>query len=104
MQENFFLVLDYYALSIPMLDVRNEIIKLYKIIFENKTLFNLTKSHIEYLLGNNDFEDFHFFIFNNLLPVQLIIEIESEKKENSKPKRLVKYFNIDIYNKYLEDS
>ena len=100
-----FIEITEYVLSISMLDVRNEIIKLYKIIFENKTLFNLTKSHIEYLLGNNSFQNFHFFISDNLLPDQLIIETESEEKtENSKPKRLVEYFNNDIYNKDLEDS
>ena len=100
-----FIEITEYVLSISMLDVRNELIKLYKIIFENKTFFNLTKSHIEYLLGDNALQNFLFFISDNLLPDQLIVETESEQKtENSKPKHLVEYFNNDIYNKDLENS
>ena len=84
--KNNFIELIEYIFSVSLLDIRVDILSLFKIIFDNKEL----KTKFQNYMGiqNNGMNNFYIFMSENLLPEQLYVEIDdnNEKKEKSESK------------------
>jgi len=94
--KNNFLEISEYVLSISLLDVRIEILKLFYILTNNKDLSEVYINYLNNMKGKDGLKNMDNFIGDNLLPDQIFVEI-NEKKE-----KLVNYFNKDMYDKDLE--
>ena len=76
-----FVELIEYVLSISLLDVRIDILTLFKIIFDNIELKNKLQKYME--IEINGMKHFYTFISENLLPEQLYAEIPVNKNNNN---------------------
>ena len=94
--KNNMLEISEYVLIISILDVRIELLKLFKLIQDNKDLFEIYSKHLNIIKGENGIKNTHCFFADNSIPDKLILNIG---KENHK---LVNYFNNEIYNKDLD--
>ena len=120
--KNNFIELLEYTFSVSFLDIRVDILSLFKIIFEKKELKIKLQKYLE--TGSNDMNNFYLFISENLLPEQLYVEVDENKSINpddsnfklenllkntigvNKKKELVqltKYFNQSKYEKQVND-
>ena len=120
--KNNFIELIEYVFSISLIDIRIEILSLFKIILDNKEL----KVKFQNYMGNvdNGMNNFYIFIAEHLIPIQLYAEINQEKyinvedkdfninsiiinnKGDNKNKELVpltNYFNKKIYEKEVDN-
>ena len=77
---NFIEIIEY-VYSISLLDIRFEILSLFKIIFDIKEL----KQKFQKYMGNanNDMNHFYIFIGENLLPDQLYVDNNENNNENN---------------------
>ncbi len=96
--KNNFLEISEYVISFSLLDVRIELLKLFKLLLDNKDLSETFNKHIINYRGEDGLKKLHNFISVNLIPDQLNVELSPNQKE-----KLLKYFNNDIYNKELEE-
>ena len=78
--KNYFIELLEYTFSISLLDIRVEILSLFKIIFDIREL----KHKFQNYMGNeyNGMNNFYTFVSENLLPEQLYIERDEKDKNN----------------------
>ena len=78
--KNNFIEIIEYVFSISLLDIRVEILSLFKIIFDNKDL----KHRLQKYMGNeeNGMNNFFIFISEHLLPEHIYVEIDEKKKTN----------------------
>ena len=95
--KNNFLEISQYILCISLLDVRIEMLKLFKIITDKKELSEIYTKYITNMRGEEGVKNIHNFIGDNILPDQINIEIKKNEKE-----KLIKYFNQNSYNKDLD--
>ena len=114
---NNFMEIIEYVFSISLLDIRVDILSLFKILFDNKELRQIFQDY----MGNeqNGMTNFYIFISDNLLPEQIYMEndtiINKNKNENldnnlinNKNKdieliQLSSYFNREIYGKGINE-
>ena len=95
--KNNFLEISEYILCIALLDVRIEMLKLFKSITDNKDLSEIFTKYINNMRGEDGVKNMHNFIGDNILPDRLTVEIKKGEKE-----KLIKYFNTEIFNKDLD--
>lgn len=126
--ENNYLEITEYVLSISLLDVRSNILTLFKIIISEyyEIVFNFRKgffkrtnkkwntsyqktfskvkyfSSYEKISNNTRLEDSLNFIGENLLPDKLLVEIDCLKAKDDKDKDFIKNYNIDDYEDYYD--
>ena len=94
--ENNYIEITEYALSISLLDVRINILSLFKIILTDyDDILN------EYFQNNKRKGAFYSFIGENLLPDKLLVEIDCLKAKDDKDQELIQNFDIDNDN-YLD--
>ena len=118
--KNNFIELIEYVFSISLLDIRFDILILFKIFLDNKEL----KARFQNYMGieDNGMNNFYIFISENLLPEQLYAEINKNKNEEETPDidtnlkknnsiknnakelfPLTNYFNKRIYEKEIDN-
>ena len=85
-----------YVLDISFLDVRIEILKLFKLILDNQGLAEACSKYINIMKGENGIKYVHNFFADNSIPDKIIINNGGEKKQ------LINYFNKEIYGKDLD--
>ena len=108
LNNNFFDILEY-VLSISLLDVRIELL----ILLDNilKDYSNIINSHVSKI--STDMKSISEFIADNILPEQLIVEVQSKQNSINKAKNLdnlytskleslSKYFNKTEYEAQIE--
>ena len=95
--KNNFLEISEYVLCFSLLDVRIELLKLIKLLIDNKDLSETFNKYLTNMRGDDALNQLHHFISVNIVPDELTVETSPNKKE-----KLLKYFNNDIYNKDLE--
>ena len=103
--ENDYIEITEYALSISLLDVRLEILKLFKIIISNYYNIFLEKFSTgpnEKKINKTRLENVLNFIGDNLLPDKLLVEIDCLESKDDKFKDTIQNFNIDDYQDYLD--
>ena len=93
--KNNMLEISEYVLFISILDVRIEILKLFQLILKKNELSDIYTKYLTNMKGKNGIKNTHNFFADNSIPDKLII---NDGKEN---KKLVNYFNEEIYNKDL---
>jgi hypothetical protein len=91
--KNNMLEISEYALIISILDVRTEILKLFKLILDNKDLSEIYLKYLSTMKGENGLKNTHDFFADNSLPDKILI---NNGKDSQK---LINYFNNEIYNK-----
>ena len=84
--KNNFIELLEYAFSISLLDIRVEILSLFKIIIDNKELNNKFQNYISN--DNNIMNNFYLFISENLLPDKLYVDNDENKKNIKEEKNV----------------
>ena len=115
LSKNNFIELIEYVFSISLLDIRVQILSLFKILFDIKEL----KQKFQDYKGNeeNGMNNFYIFISENLLPDQLLAEIELKdsedidyllmnnmgKKKKTELVLLTNYFNKNVYEKEINN-
>ena len=95
--KNNFLEISEYILCISLLDVRIEILKLLKLLYDYKEFSEIYIKYINYTRGEEGWTNLHHFIGDNLLPDLINVEIKQNEKE-----QLIKYFNKEVYYKDLD--
>ena len=103
--ENDYIEITEYALSISLLDVRLEILKLFKIITSDYYDIFLEKCSTvtnEKKINKNRLENVLNFIGDNLLPDKLLVEIDCLQSKDDKFKDTIQNFNIDDYQNYFD--
>ena len=95
--KNNFLEISEYILCVSLLDVRIEMVKLFKLLTDNKELSEIYTKYLNNMRGENGLKNVHNFIADNLYPDRLEAEINPNKKE-----KLIKYFNPEYFNKDLD--
>ena len=91
--KNNMLEISEYTLIISILDVRTEILKLFKLILDNKDLSEIYLKYLATMKGENGLKNTHDFFADNSLPDKILI---NNGKDSQK---LINYFNNEIYNK-----
>ena len=87
--KNDYIEITEYVLSISLLDIRIQILKLFKIIISN--YYKIFTSSIK----SNKFENALNYIGDNLLPNKLLVEIDCLKSKDDKDKESIQNYNID---------
>ena len=88
--ENNYIEITEYALSISLLDVRIQLLSLFKIILTDyDDILN------EYFQNNKRRGAFYGFIGENLLPDKLLVEIDCLKAKDDKDQDLIQNLDID---------
>ena len=95
--KNNFLEISEYVLCISLLDVRIEMLKLFKVITDNKDLSEIYTKYIANMRGEDGLKNLNNFIGDNILPDRLTVEIKQGEKE-----KLMNYFNNEFFNKDLD--
>ena len=95
--KNNFLEISEYVLCISLLDVRIEMLKLFKVITDNKDLSEIYTKYISNMRGEDGLKNLNNFIGDNILPDRLTVEIKQGEKE-----KLMNYFNNEFFNKDLD--
>ena len=95
--KNNFLEISEYILCVSLLDVRLEMIKLFKKITDNKELSEVYTKYLNNMRGEDGLKNVHNFISDNLYPDKLEVEIKPNEK-----KKLIDYFNAENFNKDLD--
>ena len=94
--KNNMLEISEYILIISILDVRIEILKLIKLIIDNKELSGIFTKYLNTMKGDDGVKNTHHFFADNLIPDKLII---NNGQENLK---IINNFNKEVYNKDLD--
>ena len=95
--KNNFLEISEYILCVSLLDVRIEMVKLFKLLNDNKDLSEIYTKYLNNMRGEDGLKNIHHFIADNLYPDRLEAEIKPNKKE-----KLINYFNAEYFNKDLD--
>ena len=97
--KNNFIEISEYIFSISLLDVRIELLKLFKLIIDNKDLLEILTKYLNNMRGEDGLKNLHIFFSDNLTPSQIVVEVKPNEKE-----KLIKYFGgNEIYNKNLDE-
>ena len=96
--KNNFLEISEYILCVSLLDVRIEMLKLFKLITDNKNLSEVYTKYISNMRGDDGLKNLHNFIGDNILPDRLNVEIKAGEKD-----KLINYFNTEFYKKNLDE-
>ena len=87
--KNDYIEITEYALSISLLDIRIQILKLFKIIIS--TYYQIFTSSLK----SNKIENALNYMGDNLLPNKLLVEIDCLKSKDDKDKESIQNYNID---------
>ena len=85
-----------YVLDISYLDVRIEILRLFKLILDDKDLSETCSKYLNIMRGENGIKYIHNFLADNSIPDKIILKNGEEKN------KLINYFNKEIYDKDLD--
>ena len=96
--KNNFIEISEYIICTSLFDVRVEMLKLIKIIIDNKELSEVLTKYLNNMRGEEGLNNLHHFIADNLYPDKLNVEIKKNEKEN-----LIKYFNNEHFNNNLKE-
>ena len=89
--KNDYIEITEYALSISLLDIRIQILKLFKVIISDYNEIFMDKIKA----SNINLEDVLNFIRDNLLPNKLLVETDCLKSKDDKDKESIKNYYID---------
>ena len=78
--KNNFIELIEYVFSISLLDIRVDILFLFKMLFDNKELKTKLQNYMG--LQSNGMNNYYIFMSENLLPEQLYVEINENNEDN----------------------
>ena len=99
--KNNFIELIEYVFSISLLDIRIDVLTLFKIIIDNKELKNKFHNY----MGTDGMNNYYIFISENLLPEKLYVKISDNKINNNleeKNSNNLKINNLEIKDKNQE--
>ena len=105
LMENDYIEITEYVLSVSLLDIRIQILSLFKIIisdYYNNLLEYLSISPNEKNLYDKRIGTIFNFIGENLLPDKLLVEIDCIKPKDDKDQDLIQNYDINNDNIYLK--